>query len=393
MGWEPLLDGSLADAARRMARDIACEVARPVGSAVDRTVFWAYASTAFDESFVETSYNAALDELVEGVLAGVASPMLYDGGLAGIGWTLAHVLDGDGDGLLPRIDRTMLDVVSISPWGGKYDLAHGLVGYGVYFLERLRSGPEPIAREGLARVVDQLATLAIRTADGVTWRTAAELLPDHQRARWPTGCHDCGVAHGQAGAIALLARAAGIDDPPDGAATLCEDATRWLVAQRGAANEVGGRFPTFGGEGVAFEPSRTAWCYGDLGVAIALWRVEAELGLACGLARETALDCATRTPARCQVVDAALCHGSAGLAHLCNRFFQASGDPTFRDAAQQWFAATLACDGVAGLPGYEIWGDQPFRLIDGAIGVGLALVAAITPTEPGWDRLLLADLP
>ena len=78
--------------------------------------------------------------------------------------------------------------------------------------------------------------------------------------------------------------------------------------------------------------------------------------------------------------DANLCHGAVGLAHLYNRFYQASGEPVLRDAARAWFARTLAMPRAAQID-----------LLDGAIGVGLALYAAISTTEPGWDRILLCE--
>ena len=32
-------------------------------------------------------------------------------------------------------------------------------------------------------------------------------------------------------------------------------------------------------------------------------------------------------------------------------------------------------------------------LLTGATGIGLALLAAITPVEPAWDRILLVSIP
>lgn len=379
MAWQPLFDGPFADYARRMARELALAAAAAgaPASPVDRTLFWAYASLALDEPFARAHYDRALDDLVAQLLAGVRHPMLYNDGLAGIGWVLAHVLDGDGDGILPMVDRTMLHVVSAEPWRGDYDLSQGLVGHGLYFLERLRgrtASDAPLAAEGLARVVAQLAACAERTADGACWHTAAEHLPDSHRARFPRGRYDCGLAHGVAGVIALLERAA--DQP--GAAALRDDATRWLLAQRGGVNTVGGRFPAFARTGEAFEPSRAAWCYGDLGVAVALWSVAPELAL------ETAHDCAARGPLRCHVVDPALCHGSAGLAHLYNRFYQATGDHRFAAPARGWFAATIEAT--------ALWNAPEYRVVDGKLGIALALLAAVTPIEPAWDRMMLCDV-
>jgi hypothetical protein len=393
MSWQAVLDGESAQAALQLARTIAREVAKVTGASVDRTVFWAYASNALDEPFANAAYDAALADLAAHVMSGAAHPMLYNEGLSGMGWALAHVTD-DSDGLVARIDRTMLAIVSLPSWRGDYDLTQGLVGHGVYFLERLR-GAEPAdqAREGLERVVAHLAATAERTDDGARWFTRPDLMQPHIRAVFPDGRYDCGMAHGCAGVVALLARAAALPDPPRAARALGEEAARWLIAQRHAPGAVGGRFPALVVPDRPVEPSRSAWCYGDLGVAAALWSAEQHLGIAGGLAHETALDGIARPAAHYNIEDVALCHGSAGLAHLYNRFYQATRDPAFAEAARQWYRATVTADTLEALPGFALWGTHWPRLLDGAMGVGLALFAAATRTEPAWDRILLCDLP
>src|SRR5690348_13602204 len=121
MTWEPLLDGPLADAAWRKVRDIARDVATWSGSPVDRTLFWAYASHALDEPSATASYDAAIEDLIA-LCANTQHASLYDDGLAGVGWVLAHVLDGDDDGVLAGIDQTLLHALSRSPWRGDYEL-------------------------------------------------------------------------------------------------------------------------------------------------------------------------------------------------------------------------------------------------------------------------------
>jgi hypothetical protein len=99
------------------------------------------------------------------------------------------------------------------------------------------------------------------------------------------------------------------------------------------------------------------------------------------------------------VVDAGLCHGAAGLAHIFNRFYQATAEPIFKEAALSWFGRALAYRrpgaGVGGFgavrpgPGDErVWSPEP-GFLEGAAGVGLALLGAATPIEPAWDRILL----
>src|SRR5262249_14299323 len=98
-----------------------------------------------------------------------------------------------------------------------------------------------------------------------------------------------------------------------------------------------------------------------------------------------------------------LCHGAAGLGHLFNRLFQATGDEHLAEAARVWFRRTLDLRQPGrGIAGFEagkgnahrrlLWVDDP-GLLQGAAGIALALLAAATPLEPGWDRLLLVPIP
>ncbi len=80
------------------------------------------------------------------------------------------------------IDEVLCEYLSRSPWHGDYDIVSGLVGFGVYALERL---PRPTAGACLDLVVDHLDAMAERTDKGITWFTAPERLPDHQRKECP----------------------------------------------------------------------------------------------------------------------------------------------------------------------------------------------------------------
>ena len=119
--------------------------------------------------------------------------------------------------------------------------------------------------------------------------------------------------------------------------------------------------------------------------------------------------CAERAPAACGVHDAGLCHGSMGLAHIYNRFYQASGNERLRDAARRWFdhglaqqhahAAEAATPAVGGYlqwmdvgGGVEGWGGAA-SLLTGSGGIALALLAGLGHEEPRWDRMLLVDIP
>ena len=381
-GWTPILEGGLAVRAGDAMRDIAGALVGFADPVEHLALYWAYTASALPEH--EARFDDAIERLVRRIEAGLPIASLY-GGAAGVGWVAAHVA-AEAEELLGAIDKVVIDALEVSRWAGDYDLVSGLVGLGVYFLERGEAG-----LGGLERVLDHLETSAQRTAEGIRWHTAPALLPPHQRATAPAGYFNCGLAHGAAGVVALLARV------PDRARGLLGGAARWLAAQRMAP---GGScyFPAMITEERVVK-SRTAWCYGDPGVLLALWRANPSREL-----EDLAASALGRSPAEAVVFDADLCHGAMGLAHIANRFFQATGDERFRELAVGWIdhALTLRIpgEGIAGFRSHHgatpttpaYWATQP-NLIDGAAGIGLALQAALGSTEPAWDRLMLCDLP
>jgi hypothetical protein len=201
--WTPLLEGDLAADALQAVRDIAAAIAvDPTADAADRTVFWAYAAPVIETPYANTAYDVALDDLVAQLQAGSRHTSLYDSGLAGVGWTLTHILDGVDS--LVVLDEALVEIVKQERATGGFDLAQGLTGIGVYFLERLVTGGGDAAREGLEVVIDQLARCATVTEHGITWLTTPAHGASVYREAFPNGFYDCGLAHGTAGVIAFL---------------------------------------------------------------------------------------------------------------------------------------------------------------------------------------------
>jgi hypothetical protein len=394
--WTPILEGALADAARDALRELAEQLGHHPARPEDRVLFWAYAGDAHDDATAR--YAGAVEELL-GSVDERAGMLQLHGGLAGVGWTLAHVGDPDDcEEFLSTLDATLVGALR-ERWSGDYDLIRGIVGLGIYFLERLAGDRDaPLAREGLLRVVDHLdATARVEPSGAITWRTRPEHVPAWQLAQAPDGYDNCGAAHGVPGAIAMLARAATIASAAPKARALTDGAMRWLEAQR--LPESGG-FPAWIAPGIAPTPTRSAWCYGDPGVAIVSWNAAARVASPVEPWRALAREC-TRRPAA-GVRDACLCHGAFGLAHVFNRCFQASRDAAFRDAACEWIERGLAMrrvgEGVAGFLKFqpELEPDPWIAtdaFLDGAAGIGLALATALGDVEPAWDRLLACDLP
>lgn len=75
------------------------------------------------------------------------------------------------------------------------------------------------------------------------------------------------------------------------------------------------------------------------------------------------------------VEEANLCHGAVGVAHIFNRVAQAAKDEKLAVMASAWYERALAL----AMP-------ETFDLLEGQLGIALALSAAQSTDEPAWDR-------
>jgi hypothetical protein len=328
----------LTEQDRARATTLIGEIVRTVPATDDPSLALGTAGTALLHAHLgddERAATCAEDALVAAVAAAEVGAGLYEG-ITGPAWVLAHldgwVLDLGDDDPLDAIDTALADLLD-ADWDGDVDLVSGLAGIGVYALER------PHAAALVDRVVDHLA----RT--GPPWTTRR---PD-----------DLGVAHGTPGIIGFLAAT--------DATALRDDAAAWLLERELRCRD--GFSTQAGGD----RRARTAWCYGDPGVAVMLVRA-GHLDDGHRLARLAA----ERALEESGVTDAAVCHGAGGVAHVFARLWQHTDDIAMHDAAVTWLRRALDL-----APALE---DHSF--LEGRAGLALVLHAALGH-DPTWDRVLL----
>jgi len=355
--WRTVLDGARAARAHAVVDEI-----------VERLVVAPPTAPGLVDAAGRALLFARLDreEAAEGQLEFALASSELDGpglftGLAGVAFALAR-LGGE-------VDEAVDDAlgVALRPTD-HHDLVFGVSGVGVYALARM-----PGSASLLGRVVAWLNERAMRATSGRYLFSAPDALGPIARERSPQGAIDLGVAHGQLGAIAVAAGAAAWDVPD--ARELYEDIVAYMWSQ---ASERGPAFRTI----VGSSATRAAWCYGDPGVAAVLFAAADAVGddetklralqLARAAARRVAVD---------EVAEANLCHGAVGLAHLFNRLAQAAGDDELAAAARAWYDRALALPLPVGLD-----------LLEGQLGIALALAAAISDDPPDWDRALAVSL-
>ena len=401
--WRPLRGETWERRAVTALGDLATAVAgaEPAGpglaaGAEGMALFLAYYAEAEGDERAEARAAELLERACAARGETSPGPDLF-AGLTGTAWAVEHLAPADDDEDDPneRVDERLAALLDSPAWSGPYDLVSGLCGIGVYALERL---PSASAATCLERVVTHLERRSEPADVGRTWHTPPEHLPPAQRAMEPDGYYNLGMAHGVPGVVGLLSRAALAGVAKTRALSLLEDAVSWLLSRKLAgADAVYG--PWWSASAPA-EPTRTAWCYGDLGVASAVWAAARATGERCWEreAIELAVLAARRPEARSGVQDAGLCHGAFGLAHQFLRLYHATGEDELARAASAWIDRGLAMrqpgHGVAGFlrtrPDGAAAPDPGF--LEGAAGIGLALLSALTELDPAWDALLLTDV-
>ncbi|MGC8724556.1 MAG: lanthionine synthetase C family protein [Acidobacteriota bacterium] len=286
--------------------------------------------------------------------------------------------------------------------GQSFELLFGLAGLGVYFLTR--PGSDLYSR-ALRAILSRMGILARREQQLISWFIPPEILSGKMRDLYPSGYCNLGMAHGDPGAIAFLAKLYKAGFEREEVSSLLRRSVAWLLEQR-LSNDEGSFFPEVVAENVEPHASRLRWCYGDLPIAVSLWMAGVCLDVPewRRVALDTFVKASERPLKEAGTTGPGLCHGLASVAHIFNRAYQATGEGRLKEASRRWFRALLECrdpgTGIGGwtyemsnfTTGKPLWRYNP-GLLNGACGVGLALLAAVSDVEPMWDRCMLLDMP
>lgn len=267
------------------------------------------------------------------------------------------------------------------PWAGHYDLVSGLCGIGVYSVARA-------SLQGDHTLVDtvfaHLEAMSSFQGERQYWATTPAMMPwSPMWQRLNTDMvWDVGMAHGNAGVSALLAKAIEREVAPASATTMLRNSIAWLRACE-MPRSADGAFPNLIGDP---NPSRGAWCYGDFGVGNALLLAGHALedaSLSDDGVRVLRAAC-LRSEASLQVDNPWLCHGHAGLAHLLNRTFRACGADELLQRAGSFYQQALCSEAA------HMYGPQErttWSFLEGRIGCALAYLDVQTPGL--WDMPFL----
>ncbi|WP_103528756.1 lanthionine synthetase LanC family protein [Streptomyces sp. SM12] len=267
------------------------------------------------------------------------------------------------------------------PTWAVYDSIKGLAGIGRILLAACMSGHEAEAGEGLCTTLKALTSLLL-APNGVRpgWWLPADAHPDPTRIP-PSGAATTGLAHGVAGPLSLLSIAQLAGQTVPGQTDAVAVAAHWLRkwASTGPSwppHISGADLDTDAAPGAAggVPGRRTAWCYGEPGIASALTHAGRALNDRASLnMANAALNNLAADPTRWDAEGTGLCHGTAGLLQVGVRCSPDLAQTAVKTPGPQADAA----------PGF----------LNGTTGTALAVADHVGllshPPLAAWDSILL----
>lgn len=266
-----------------------------------------------------------------------------------------------------------------------YEFLHGAVGEGIYFLKR--AGNEDVLNDIVNRLYKTI-----------------KIDKNKKKGKWPSYLinlskwgYNISLSHGMSSIVLFLTKLIEYNLHNTKIEHLLELSVNYLLSQEIDYMQYGSYFPTYSkeSEGEEINGSRLAWCYGDLGIAYAIYRAGKCLQRDSWVNKSSKIlyDSTERLSLdKNRVVDPCICHGSSGLALVYTRLYTEFKDIHFLNTANYWINQTLRFSEFSDEdPEKEFnqmkW-ECDFTFLTGYSGIGLTLLSYYTKSQD-WDELLL----
>lgn len=320
----------------------------------------------------------------------------FANGLSGFVWSLMHLLDNNFisketdfglDILRPYLAQEMFADVN----KGYYDYLHGALGLALS-LSKYKQLYN--CNSYLSDFLDVLFKKGIYDGKSIKWKSKLTLEQD-------IFGYNLSLSHGMSSIIGVLLLFIKNGILKEKSIRIIKPAIKYIIKHASSNDNTLSVFPNMIIDNEKNEYiSRLAWCYGDLGIGITLWR--AGNVLKWDEIKDFGEKIVLRSIIRKNlkenyVVDGGLCHGTVGIAHIYNRMFHYTGKKEFKESALFWIEETLKMAKYEnGLAGYMAWRtpkygglQNEYGLLEGIAGIGLVLISVISDIEPKWDECLL----
>lgn len=365
-----------------------------MGDMIGACLYFFYHYKTFKTNSSLAIANNLLDRILNHKYS-IKSKPTYCSGIAGINWFVQHLAQ---NGFVDVEDQTFEDTdailesfVSESLNQGNYDFLHGALGV---FYSVLNKKEAQAYYPFLSRTVGCLDQIKTECDGSLYWT-----LYDGLTSKVEKNKANFGLSHGMPAIIALLAKYHQIN-PQALTYDLIKGGCSFILTKKNPAGMYNSIYPySIDLKKPEYVSSRLGWCYGDLGVAISF--LHAYNATHEQQYKEEAVQIINHSVSRRDfqsndIKDAALCHGTAGIAQIFRKFYHVTGNVELKNTSDFWIDQTLELikpqPGLA--TGKTKWDTkigyvENYGLLEGLSGVGLALLSAVSADHQPWDEVLL----
>lgn len=241
-------------------------------------------------------------------------------------------IDMDVSNIQPLLDNYLVIRMRECMQQQYYDFMHGALGAGLYFLKK---DTHP---EYMRELIAFLYHTAEKDTDNLIFKWESNVLIGEKKY---AAAYNLALSHGISSIIIFLSRVIKNGKSNEKAIEMLNGAVNYVLSQQKDFSKLGSYFPNYLLK-KSPEPilkSRLAWCYGDLGIGVALR--QAGKALKKTEWEEKGLEILLQSTQRRNLIensvqDAGICHGSAGIALIYRRMFLETCRNEFKDTTSYW---------------------------------------------------------
>lgn len=324
----------------------------------------------------------------------------YCSGIAGYGWVLDYLskknyIEFDNDNYLKQVDSYLFGIMQRDFTNGNYDFLHGAIGYGIYFLKRYKSTTSKELKKQYKNYVErsiiELENLSeVEEGGKLKWISILDIETGEKG-------YNLSLSHGMSSIINYLSRLWIIEDFQPQLKKLLNGATQYILQFENYDKGIS-LFPSWIQSNKTIQYNgRVAWCYGDLGIGISLYKASKALNNSNLKSRALNIlihSAKRRNNDETLIKDAGICHGAFGNAQIFISLYKETKEEDFKNAALFWLTKGLQMDiHQDGYAGYKQWRKDKWTsevsVLEGVAGIGLTLIEFLSTEKTGWDKCLL----
>lgn len=319
----------------------------------------------------------------------------YCDGLAGWGCLIEHlneegIIEDEYDSILEEVDDVLFEHIPELLKRNNFDLLHGLLGIGIYFLKRKNMSVSD-------KIITHIFENCVHEKDEIKFVRLNNFNLNEE-------IYDLGLPHGMAGTLYYLSKYYQLNAQSEKCKKLMTGILSFYLnniqkhedsyfanSYLTSTYKKGNNYPS---------KSRLAWCYGDLTILFSLYRIAELLELKeeqDNIVKMLINLTNRKSVIRTSVTDATFCHGTAGVSYMFLKLYKLTAIEVFNTSANFWLKQTLEHSGKNGFGGYlfdasstkEYHMISSSGLLEGISGVGLVMSAFQNKDSKNqWDEFL-----